>query len=84
VLQAGLDQLHDFSSIATTTSLSDFSIRCNYTKTKPQSQQWRTQKIFMVGFMQWHMLVICIWYVLFVTSQFDVISKPLFWRSLLT
>jgi len=25
------------------------------------------------GFIQWHMVVICIWYALFVTSQFDVI-----------
>jgi len=31
-----------------------------------------TQKIFMGGFIQWHMVVICIWCVLFVTSQFDV------------
>jgi len=35
--------------------------------------QWRTQKIFMVGFIQWHMVVICIWCALFVTSQLDVI-----------
>jgi len=26
-----------------------------------------------VGFIQWHMAVICIWCPLFVTSQFDVI-----------
>jgi len=26
----------------------------------------------MVGFIQWHMVVICIWCALFVTSQFDV------------
>jgi len=32
--------------------------------------QWRTQKIFMGGFIQWHMVVICIWCALFVTSQF--------------
>jgi len=25
------------------------------------------------GFTQWHMVVICIWYARFVTSQFDVI-----------
>jgi len=25
------------------------------------------------GFILWHMVVICIWYALFVTSQFDVI-----------
>jgi len=25
------------------------------------------------GFIQWHMVVICIWYAVFVTSQFDVI-----------
>jgi len=35
--------------------------------------QWRTQKIFMGGFIQWHMVVICIWCALFVTSQYDVI-----------
>jgi len=35
--------------------------------------QWRAQKIFMGGFIQWHVVVICIWCVLFVTSQFDVI-----------
>jgi len=30
-------------------------------------------EIFMGGFVQWHMVVICIWCALFVTSQFDVI-----------
>jgi len=35
--------------------------------------QWRTQKISMGGFIQRHMVVICIWCALFVTSQFDVI-----------
>ena len=25
------------------------------------------------GFIQWHMVIICVWYGLFVTSQFDVI-----------
>jgi len=34
--------------------------------------QRRTQKIFMGGFIQWHMIVICIWCALFVTSQFYV------------
>jgi len=28
---------------------------------------------FYGGFIQWHMVVICIWCALFVTSQFDVI-----------
>jgi len=37
------------------------------------SNQWRTQKIFMGGFIQWHMVVIYIWCALFVTSHFDVI-----------
>jgi len=37
------------------------------------SWQWRTQNIFIGGFIQWHMGVICIWCPLFVTSQFDVI-----------
>ena len=36
--------------------------------------QWRMQKFFYVGrFNQWHMVDICIWCALFVTSQFDVI-----------
>jgi len=30
-------------------------------------------EIFHGGFIQWHMVVICIWGALFVTSQFDVI-----------
>jgi len=35
--------------------------------------QWRTQKIFMGGgFVQWHVVVICIWCALFMTLQFDV------------
>jgi len=33
--------------------------------------QWRTQKIFIGGFIHWHMLVIYIWCALFVTSYFD-------------
>jgi len=37
--------------------------------------QWRTQKIFMGGGIQWHMVVIRIWLALFVTSQFSVIFK---------
>jgi len=38
------------------------------------TSQWRTQKTFtVVGFIQWHMVVICIWCALFVTSQSDVI-----------
>jgi len=37
--------------------------------------QWRTQKIFMgVVLVQGHMVVICIWCAVFVTSQFDVMS----------
>jgi len=35
--------------------------------------QWRTQKIIIGGFIQWQMVVICIWCALFVTSPFDVI-----------
>jgi len=35
--------------------------------------QWRTEKIFMGFFIQWHMVVIFIWCALFVTSQFDVV-----------
>jgi len=37
------------------------------------TDQWRTQKIFMGGFIQWHRVVICVCCALFVTSQFDVI-----------
>jgi len=38
-------------------------------------KQWCTQKIFMGGVLvKDHMVVICIWCALFVTSQFDVIS----------
>jgi len=37
-------------------------------------KQWRTQKIFMGGLVQGHMVVIYFWCALFVTSQFDVIS----------
>jgi len=38
------------------------------------SVPWRTQKIFVEwGFIQWHMVTVCIWCALFVTSQFDVI-----------
>jgi len=34
--------------------------------------QWRTQKVFVGVFIQWLMVVICIWCALFVTSQFEV------------
>ena len=47
------------------TSCSCFANNCQY-------RQWRTQKIFMRDLV--HMVVICIWCALFVTSQFDVIS----------
>jgi len=43
-------------------------------KNKDNQGQWRTQKIFMGGFGSMHMVVICFWCALFVTSQFDVIS----------
>jgi len=36
-------------------------------------EQWHAQKIFMGDFIQWHIVVICIWCALFVTSKFDVI-----------
>ena len=41
---------------------------------------------FNGGVIQWHMMVICIWWALFVTSQFDVFMFPnqRFWVSLLT
>jgi len=37
------------------------------------TNQWRTQKFSWGGFIQWHMVVICFWCAVFVTSQFDVI-----------
>jgi len=37
------------------------------------NDQWRAQKLLMGGFIQWHVVVICIWCPLFVTLQFDVI-----------
>jgi len=41
------------------------SLKCVY-----NCIQWRKQKIFMKGgFIEWHMVVICIWCLLFVTSQ---------------
>jgi len=34
------------------------------------SEQWRTQELFMgEGFNQWHMVDICIWCALFLTSH---------------
>jgi len=41
-------------------------------KTQHCFNQWRPQKIFMGGFIQWHTVVIYIWCALFVTSQFVV------------
>jgi len=41
---------------------------------RSRNAQWRTQKIFMRRvFIQWHMVVICIWCAVFITTQFDVI-----------
>jgi len=37
------------------------------------SVHWRTQKNLTEVFIQWHIAVICIWYALFATSQFNVI-----------
>jgi len=39
----------------------------------PWLDQWRTQQIFMGSFIQWHMVVICLWCAVFVTLKFDVI-----------
>jgi len=40
---------------------------------KNRYNQWRTQKFLMGrGFVQWRIVIICIWCALFVTSQFDV------------
>jgi len=48
------------------------SKRSAYAKCK---QQWRTQKIFIEGVLvESHVVVICIWCALFVTSLIDVIS----------
>jgi len=43
-----------------------------YVKTSGD-KQWRTQKSFMGGFIQWHLMVFYFWCALFVTSQFYVI-----------
>jgi len=41
---------------------------------REREREWRTQKIFMWGgFIEWHMVIICIWCALYVTSHFDVI-----------
>ena len=37
------------------------------------ADQWRTQKIFIGGVVKGHMVAICIWCALFVTSLFDLI-----------
>jgi len=48
---------------------------CLLMESQVRYTQWRTQKIFMGWVLvQGHMVVICIWCALFVTSQFDVIS----------
>jgi len=45
--------------------------KCSFVNT---DSQWRTQKIFIGGgLVQGHLVVICIWCSLFVTSQFDII-----------
>jgi len=44
-----------------------------FEKSTLRAAQWRKQKFFMGGFIQWHVVVICIWCALFVTSQFDAI-----------
>jgi len=51
------------------------NLRSTYCTLLVPVRQWRTQKIFMGGgLVQDHMVVICIWCALFVTSQFDVVS----------
>jgi len=44
-------------------------------RTRGGCDQWRTQKILMGGFIQLHMVVICIWCALFVTSQLTSYSS---------
>jgi len=44
------------------------------TKDSKSPDQRCKQKIFMGSFIQWHMVVICIWCALFVRLQLDVIS----------
>ena len=44
----------------------------NWLKLRKGALQRRTQKIFINGFIQWHMVLISLWYAVFVTSQFDV------------
>jgi len=47
------------------------NVKIKYCKDSGCQKQWRTQKIFMGGgFFQWHMVIICIWCALFMTSQF--------------
>ena len=47
--------------------------KCKTSYQNKTFKQWRTQKIFMGGFIQWHMVVICFWCTVSVTSQFVVI-----------
>jgi len=66
-------QLHDqLSAVQWVVVLAEF--HCMYI-----SKQWRTQKTFMGSFIQWHVVVICIWCALFVTSyscfQTNVLAK---------
>jgi len=46
------------------------------------SEQWRTQELFMgEGFNQWHMVDICIWCALFLTSHSVAILEWKKWEG---
>jgi len=45
---------------------SNFTLRVSYSSAVRRNLSWG-------GFIQWHMVVICLWCAVFVTSQFDVI-----------
>jgi len=51
--------------------LSELSVGVQKTVNCIGRTQWRMHKSFMGAVIQWHEVVTCIWYGLFVTSQFD-------------
>jgi len=59
------------SNVRSRVSASNFQVSVSAFMT---NSRWHTQIIFMGGFIQWNMVVICLCAV-FVTSQFDVIFR---------
>jgi len=52
----------------------EYDYKCNrYSLVTTTVASGVRRKFSWGGFIQWHMVVICIWCALFVTSQFDVI-----------